>query len=145
MRTRLKRNHKKVPSLPLKNVILDFFSKFISLVGDFPIWKVQIREMKYFNLIRYCNPNTGEKKELRILDDLLAGWEDIGQILCFKPFQIEAIRYPGAGKTPFQCLGKLLPSGCRMQTACYANIIHGIGWGFITCSRILNMVLLLMI
>ena len=73
---------------------------FLDLVAS----NEQIREMKYLNLIRYCDPNTSEKKELRILDDLSADWEDIGEILGFKPPEIRAIRHAGAAKTPIQCL-----------------------------------------
>ena len=60
--------------------------------------------MKYFHLIRYRNPNTSEKKELRILDDLLADWEDIGEILGLRPPEIMAIQNARAAKTPIQCL-----------------------------------------
>ena len=56
------------------------------------------------NLIRYHDPNTNKKKELRILDDLSADWEFIGEILDFRPPEIDAIRHPGAGKTPIHCL-----------------------------------------
>ena len=75
---------------------------------DLPVWNVQIREMKCLNLIRYCDPSTSEKKELRILDDLSADWEDIGEILGFRPPEIKAIRHAGAGKTPVQCLREVI-------------------------------------
>ena len=64
--------------------------------------------MKHLNLIRYHDPNTSEKKELRILDDLSADWEDIGEILGFRPPEINTIRHPGAGKTPIQCLREII-------------------------------------
>ena len=60
--------------------------------------------MKYLNLIRYCDRNTSDKKELRILDDLSADWERIGEILGFRPPEIETIRHAGSGKTPTRCL-----------------------------------------
>ena len=64
--------------------------------------------MKYLNLIIYHDPNTSEKKELRILDDLSADWECIGEILGFRPPEIDAIRHAGAGKTPIQCLREVI-------------------------------------
>ena len=64
--------------------------------------------MKYLILIRYHDPNTSEKKELRILDDLSADWEYIGEILGFRPPEINAIRYAGAGKTTIQCLREVI-------------------------------------
>ena len=64
--------------------------------------------MKYLNLIRYHDPNTSEKKELRILDDLSADWECIGEILDFRPPEINAIRHAGAGKTPIQFLRDII-------------------------------------
>ena len=60
--------------------------------------------MMYLNLIKYHDPNTGEKKELRILDDLSADWVGIGEILGLKPSEIEAIKHPGAGKKQIDCL-----------------------------------------
>ena len=77
-------------------------------VSDLPIWKLQIRGMKYLNLISYRDPNTSDKKELRILDDLSADWECIGEILGFRPPEIHAIRHAGAGKTPIQCLREVI-------------------------------------
>ena len=64
--------------------------------------------MKYLNLISYRDPITSEKKELRILDDLSADWECIGEILGFRPPEINAIRHAGAGKTPIQCLREVI-------------------------------------
>ena len=64
--------------------------------------------MKYFNLIRYHDPNTSEKKELRILDDLSTDWEDIGEILGFRPPEINAIRHARAGITPIQCFQEVI-------------------------------------
>ena len=64
--------------------------------------------MKYLNLLSYHDSNTGEKKELRILDDLSANWEDIGEILGFKPPEINAIRHAGDWETPIQCLRKVI-------------------------------------
>ena len=64
--------------------------------------------MKYLNHIRYHDPNTSEKKELRILDDLSADWECIGDILGFRPPEINAIRHAQAGKTPIQCLREVI-------------------------------------
>ena len=64
--------------------------------------------MKYLNLIRYHDPNTNEKKELRILDDLSADWECIGELLGFRPPEINAIRHPGAAKNPIQCLREVI-------------------------------------
>ena len=64
--------------------------------------------MQYLNLIRYYDPNTSEKKELRILDNLSADWECIGEILGFRPPEIDAIRHAGAGKTPIQCLREII-------------------------------------
>ena len=64
--------------------------------------------MKYLNLIRYHDSNTSEKKELRILDDLSADWECIGEILGFRPPEINAIRHAGARKTPIQCLREVI-------------------------------------
>ena len=60
--------------------------------------------MKYFHLIRYYDPSTGEKKELMILDDLSPDWEHIGETLGFRPPEIKTILYAGASKTPLQCL-----------------------------------------
>ena len=60
--------------------------------------------MMYLNHIEYHDPNTSEKKELRILDDLSADWVDIGEILGLKPSEIEAIKHPGAGKKQIDCL-----------------------------------------
>ena len=37
------------------------------------------------------DPNTSKKKELRILDDLSADWECIGEILDFRPPEINAV------------------------------------------------------
>ena len=64
--------------------------------------------MKYLNVVSYHDPNTSEKKELRILDDLSADWEDIGEILGFRPPEINVIRHAGAGKTPIQCLREVI-------------------------------------
>ena len=64
--------------------------------------------MEYLNLIRYHDPNTGEKEELKILDDLSADWECIGEILGFRPQEINAIRHAGAGKTLMQCLREVI-------------------------------------
>ena len=64
--------------------------------------------MKYLNLIRYHDPNTGEKKELKILDDLSADWECFGEILGFRPQEINAIQHAGAGKTLMQCLREVI-------------------------------------
>ena len=64
--------------------------------------------MKYLNLIRYHDPNTSEKKELRILNNLSADWEVIGEILGFRPPEIIAIQHAGAGKTPIQCLQEVI-------------------------------------
>ena len=75
---------------------------------DLPVWNVQIRDMQCLNRIRYRDPNTSEKKELRILDDLSADWERIGEILGFRPPEIDAIRHAGAGKTPTQCLSDVI-------------------------------------
>ena len=66
--------------------------------------------MKYLNLIRYHDRNTSEKKELRILDDLSADWECIGEILDFRPPEINAIRH---GKTPIQCLREVISKWMR--------------------------------
>ena len=60
--------------------------------------------MKYFHLIWYYDLYTGEKKELRMLDNLSADWENIGEILGLKTTDITAIRNAGAGKNPLQCL-----------------------------------------
>ena len=73
-----------------------------------PVWNVQLREMQCLNLIRYYDPNTSEKKELRILDDLSADWEDIGVILGFRPQEIKAIQNAGAGRTLIQCLREVI-------------------------------------
>ena len=64
--------------------------------------------MEYLNLIRYYDPNTSKKNELRILDDLAADWECIGELLGFRPPEIEAIRHPGAGRIPIQCLREVI-------------------------------------
>ena len=64
--------------------------------------------MKYFNLIRYHDPNTSNEKKLRILDDLSADWECIGETLGFRPPEIDAIRHPGAGRTLIQCLREVI-------------------------------------
>ena len=64
--------------------------------------------MKYLNLIKYHDPNTSETKGLRILDDLSADWECIGEILGFRPSEIHAIRHAGAEKTPIQCIRELI-------------------------------------
>ena len=64
--------------------------------------------MKYLNLIRYRDPNTSEVREVRILDDLAADWECIGELLDFRPPEIDAIRHAGAGKAPIQCLREVL-------------------------------------
>ena len=48
--------------------------------------------------ISYHDPNTTQKKELRILDDLSADGVCIGEILGFRPPEINAIRHSGAGK-----------------------------------------------
>ena len=71
---------------------------------DLLFWDVQIKGLSYFNLIKYDDPNTGEKKELRLLQDLSADWKNIGEILGFSPSEIEAIQNAGAGKTPDQCI-----------------------------------------
>ena len=60
--------------------------------------------MKHLILIRYHDPNTSEKEELRILDDLSADWENIGGTLGFPQPQIETIRHAGSGRTTLQCL-----------------------------------------
>ena len=65
--------------------------------------------MQYFELIRYHDPNTSEKKALRILDDLSADWENIGETLGFKPPLIDhIIRHAGSGNTPIQCLREVI-------------------------------------
>ena len=64
--------------------------------------------MKYFNLIRYHDPNTSEKKELRILDDLSTDWEFIGEILGFRPPEINAIQHARPCITPIQCLQEVI-------------------------------------
>ena len=69
-----------------------------------PVWSVEIRRMEYFNLIRYYDPITEKKKEMKILEDLSAYWVVVGDILGFSPSEIEAIRNAGAGKTPVQCI-----------------------------------------
>ena len=60
------------------------------------------------NLIRYRDPNTSEKKELRILDDLSADLECVGENLGFRPPEINAIRHAGARKTTIQCLREVI-------------------------------------
>ena len=73
------------------------------------------------NLIRYYDPNTSEKKELRIMDDLSADWERSGEMLGFRPPEINAIRHAGAGKTPIQCLrevfSKWIQNGDNMPSS----------------------------
>ena len=82
-------------------------SIFVYFIGvsDLPTWNVQIRGMKYLNLISYHDPNTSDKKELRILDDLSSDWECIGEFLGFRPPEINAIRHAGA---PIQCLREVI-------------------------------------
>ena len=60
--------------------------------------------MKYLNLIKYHDLDTSEKKELRILKDLAADWENIGETLGLGPSEIATIRNAGAGTTPEQGL-----------------------------------------
>ena len=60
--------------------------------------------MKHFNLMRYYDPSTGEKKELRILEDLSADWKKVGETLGFTPQKIKTIENPGANKIPSDCL-----------------------------------------
>ena len=83
------------------------------MFSDLPIWKVQIRDTKYLKCINYHDPNTSEKRELRILDNLSADWEDIGENLGFSPPDINAIRHSGAGKTPMQCLREVIAKWMR--------------------------------
>ena len=64
--------------------------------------------MNSWNLVRYYDPKTFKKKDLRILEDIAADWEVIGEILGFRPPRIKAIRCAGAGKTPAQCLRGVL-------------------------------------
>ena len=60
--------------------------------------------MKYFHLIRYRDSITGEKKKLKIFDDLSADWKCIGDHLGFRPPEILAIQNAGTGNNPLQCL-----------------------------------------
>ena len=60
--------------------------------------------MMYLKLIRYHDPITNKKEELRILDDLSGDWQNIADTLGFEPSEIDAIRNPGAGKETIQCL-----------------------------------------
>ena len=92
----------------LYNMLNSIFIVYFIGVSDLPTWNVQIRGMKYLNFIRYHDLNTSDKKESRILDDLSADWEDIGEILGFRPPEINAIRHAGAGKTPIQCLREVI-------------------------------------
>ena len=64
--------------------------------------------MKYFNLIRYHDPITSEKKELRILDDLSTDWVDIGVILGLRQEEINDIQYGRSWKNPIQCLREVI-------------------------------------
>ena len=78
---------------------VDCISVFLIVCLDLPVWNIQIREMKYLYHIRYYDPNTFEKKELRILEDLSADWQEIGDILGFRPPEMKAIE---AKKTPIR-------------------------------------------
>ena len=60
--------------------------------------------MQYLRLNRYRDPYTSESKELRIINDLEANWERIGETLGFRPPEINTIRRLGSGRTPEQCL-----------------------------------------
>ena len=73
-----------------------------------PVWNLQIKGMKHFNLIRYYDPNTGEKKYLQILNDLSEDWERIGEIVGFRPPQIEAIGNTGSHRTSNECLHEVI-------------------------------------
>ena len=64
--------------------------------------------MSSLNLVRYYDPKTGEKKELRILEDIAADWAEIGEMFGFRPPEIKTIRAAGASKTPNQCLRDVL-------------------------------------
>ena len=75
---------------------------------DSPVWNLQIRGLKHFNLIRYYDPNAGGKKDLQILNELSADWKRIGEILGFRPPQVEAIRNSGAHRTSNECLHEVI-------------------------------------
>ena len=64
--------------------------------------------MGSLNLVRYYDPKTGKKEDLRILEDIAADWEEIGEMLGFRPPEIKTVRGAGAGKTPTQCLRDIL-------------------------------------
>ena len=72
--------------------------------------------MKLLHLIKYHDPNS-KKNELRILEDLSADWEHIGETLGLRTPEINAIRNAGAGKTTIQCLREVISKW--MQNADY--------------------------
>lgn len=59
--------------------------------------------MSYFHIIRHCDPLTGNKRELKITQEVCANWKTIGELLGFTPGVIATVKNPGAGKTPEQC------------------------------------------
>ena len=68
------------------------------------IWKKEISTLKHVNLIHYYNSDIGAHKKLRILEVLAPDWEEVGDILDFKNYELRAIKNAGAGTTPVQCL-----------------------------------------
>ena len=71
------------------------------------IWKIEISTLKYINLIRYYNSDTGAHKMLRIMEVLAPDWEEVGDILDFNNYELRAIRNVGTGTTPIQCLRRV--------------------------------------
>ena len=45
------------------------------MVLELLVWSTEVRRMSSLNLIRYYDPKTGEKKDLRILEDMAENWE----------------------------------------------------------------------
>ena len=67
----------------------------IAVVSTNPLWDKDIT-MNYLQLIKYLDPETGECREIRILDDLAPYWKKIAELLGIRPSTIKSIAKQGS-------------------------------------------------
>ena len=66
----------------------------------------------HLQLIKYISSITGKKETIRIYDALAPNWKKVGRTLGFEDYTLQAIKNPGSGKLPRDCITDVM---CRWK------------------------------